>query len=423
MKKLLTITVLFAVLVGGMVYATDTRVMTMGEMNTVVKDDANIFLFPSTVNYYPKLFLGEIGYNYDYYYNKNAEEDYDLYKVGGNMAFAEGSDNPWVLGAYFSAEPYMNSLLWEYLYYYEKDGPSDFYTNNRINLLYGRNLGEIPFGFRFNYFNMSDENKDPAPDTMSNGQESLSRYEFAFGISPLDKKLDLALSLGLVTWKITDWYNSTVGVTDVVKPKGNMDVSLVGRYWMNPMGKYVLVPHAMISYCKEGLEDYDGTESNFTETDKTTTFNLGLGMNYEAEEDVLLAGDFGFEYMVEKYELKATVAEDSSMNRDDKWTDMVLPYFKLGLDAKVFNWMDFRAGVHTQWYRWKYTSDYYNDDDRTSFVETRTYLGGGFHWGKLTIDALIDPEFLINGPYFITGNETDYRYEGVAGKISLLYNF
>ncbi len=422
MKKLLTITVLFAVLIGGMVYATDTRVLTMGEMNMVVKDDANIFMFPSTVNYYPKLFLAEIGYNYDnYYYPKNAQEDYDMYKVGGNMAFGEGSDYPWVLGAYFSAEPYIPSLLYEYLNYYDKDGPSDFYTNNRINLLYGRNLGEIPFGIRFNYFNNSNENKDPGADTVYNGKQSLSRYEISLGISPLQKKLDLAVTLGLVTWKITDWYSSTVGVTDVVKPKGNMDFSLSGRYWMNPMGKYVLVPHATVSYVKEGLDAYDGPDLDFTETDKDLTFNLGLGMNYEAEEDVLLAGDVGFEMCTEKYEYKGAQATDTV--HDEKWTDLMLPYFKLGLDAKVLSWMDFRAGVYTKWWRDKYTSTYYLDDDRSSYVETQTYLGGGFHWGKLSIDALLDPEFLINGPYFITGNATDYRYEGVAGKVSLLYNF
>lgn len=455
MKRLLTITVFFAVLVGGMIYATDTRVLTMGDMNTVVKDDANIFLFPSTVNYYPKMFLGEVGPRYEYYdriddihswYDEEEDEwradtswvvdssmFYDVYKVGGNLAFGEGSDNPWVLGFYFSTEQYIPCLFNEYMMdnYGAPESLEDTVAfnlkkNNRITLLYGRNLGDIPFGFKFNYYKSGFENKDTGADTMNNEQKSLSRFEFGFGISPLQKKLDLAINIGLVTWKVTEWYDN-VGVSDVFKPKGNMDISLVGRYWMNPMGKYVLVPHAMITYVKEGLEDYtytqdgEGREVNYTITDKTTAFNLGLGMNYEAEEDVLLAGDFGFEYSMEKYEYKGAAATDTA--RDEKWTDMVLPYFKLGLDAKVLSWMDFRAGVHTQWYGRKNSSDYDHNDKRIGYVKTSTFLGGGFHWSKLTIDALIDPEFLINGPYFLTGDDTDNRYGGVAGKISLLYNF
>lgn len=56
-------------------------------------------------------------------------------------------------------------------------------------------------------------------------------------------------------------------------------------------------------------------------------------------------------------------------------------------------------------------------------AETMTYLGAGMHWGDLEIDAMIDPSFLTNGPYFISGEDTDGDYDGLAARVSLLYWF
>ena len=95
MKKLLTFTVLCLFVLGSMAFATNTRVLTMGEANNIVKDEANIFLYPSTINYYPKLFVGE----YNMHGTSGADPD-DPYEVTDDLYEILPSQNRDVIGKY-----------------------------------------------------------------------------------------------------------------------------------------------------------------------------------------------------------------------------------------------------------------------------------------------------------------------------------
>ena len=124
--------------------ATETRVMTMGNVNHIVKDDANIKLFPSTINYYPNIFVGEIGDDF----NGPTKDDYDeMCEVGVHWQFGADSDNPWVLGLYFSDEEYYHWILDKT----EED------ADHRIDLYYGRKLSDMPF---VAYHNMDMQDLD-----------------------------------------------------------------------------------------------------------------------------------------------------------------------------------------------------------------------------------------------------------------------
>ena len=127
----------------------------------------------------------------------------------------------------------------------------------------------------------------------------------------------------------------------------------------------------------------------------------------------LVVADIGFQmdnfkYTIDYADADATDPDDY----EDKYS--VLPYFKIGIDAHVFKWMDFRCGVNKYWVK-----NTYEPNAATkwvwSYAATSTYLGAGFHWGRFTIDAAINPDFLENGPYFISG-EDDYLTERVTLK-------
>ena len=51
---------LIAIFVSG-TSATETRVLTMGENNMVLLDEADIFIFPSRIHDWPNLAVGEFG--------------------------------------------------------------------------------------------------------------------------------------------------------------------------------------------------------------------------------------------------------------------------------------------------------------------------------------------------------------------------
>jgi len=419
MKRLLTFTILLVMVLGGMVLATDTRVNTMGDVNMIVKDEANVFLFPSTVNYYPKLFAAEIGERWFYYWDKQDEYDVYLNRVGAHFLLGEKSEAPWVIGAYFDTRPYFISMAqyteWWYGYYGSKDADEGSWTtNHKITALVGHEFNGIPVGMSISLYGMSEENADTT--TSNNFEASYTRYEFSFGLSPMQKKLDLGIGVAFTSWKDKWYYNSTEGVIDITKPKGNMDFYAAARYWMNPMGKYTLVPHFGLYYSKQGLEYYDPTLEETYET-KDMIFDLGLGMNYDAAENVLLVGDFGVAY--ESY--KTTYTPEGGTVTETKDPYMCLPYFRIGIDAYVFKWMNLRGGVKAEWMgeKWEPTTV---DERKWSWVETETYLGAGFHWGNFIIDANIDPDFLSRGPYFITGSN-DYNEYDISNRISLKYLF
>jgi hypothetical protein len=421
MKRLLTFTVLLTVLIGGAVFATDTRVNTMGNVNTIVKDEANVFQFPSTVNYYPKLFLAEVGER-NYFFPKQDQYDVYLNQVGAHFQLDQKSETPWVVGAYFDTRTFMPSIAQyiDWWHEYTKDaGEGSWSTNHRITAVVGREFNAMPVGFILSYYNMGQKNEDTM--VSNNYDESFSRFEFSFGLSPMQKKLDLGFGVAFTTWKDKDFYNSTLGVIDMTKPKGNMDLFLNARYWMDPMGKYTLVPHFGVMYSKQGAELYDVVSdvNTLDNTHKITdlVFDLGLGMNYDAAENVLVVGDIGFNY--DAY--KTTDEPTGGTKVEVKDNYLMLPYFRIGIDAYVFKWMNLRSGVVAQWQKEKYEPS--SVEKRTwSWVETQTFLGAGFHWGNFVIDANIDPDFLSRGPYFITGSN-DGNYYDISNKITLKYLF
>ncbi len=60
MKKLIFITLILTLVLAMSAFASRTRVLTMGDNNTILLDDNNIWQFPSRINDYPGLAIGEI---------------------------------------------------------------------------------------------------------------------------------------------------------------------------------------------------------------------------------------------------------------------------------------------------------------------------------------------------------------------------
>jgi hypothetical protein len=407
MKRMLIISVVAAFLLGGMAYATGTRVISMGEVNNIVKDGANIWLYPSTINYYPNIFRADISGSMG---TKNGSDG--LWKVGTHLQFGQDSESPWVLGAYFSTQPYSHDII--------SFGKTESSADQRINLFYGRNLGNTPFGFALGYYSDGDKNEDTL--ISNNYEESLSRYEFLFGISPMEGKADVSFGVAFTTWTDKDYDGSAAEVVDITKPSGNMDLTLRARYWMDPMGKFVTIPHVSFVYSKQGLEDY-GWSGTAWERQITTTYDwmvidFGMGLNCEADEDVLVVTDFGI--AMDNFKIKyEPVGADATEYKDNY---LILPYFKVGIDAYIMKWLDLRAGIISEWAR----NSYEPDDWRKriySDAYTWSYLGAGVHWGNFHLDAIIDPDFVTNGPYFISGEPSDDMYNGLASRVSLLYKF
>lgn len=348
--------------------ATDTRVMTMGDNNNVLLDEANIWIYPGRIIEYPNLAIGE--FDSDGFYN-----------FGINWKL--NNDNPWVLGTYFSTEQAYNP------------GIPNFtpLNNRRIDLLYGRDMGASNFGMRFSYFNSSEDYEEtpPVPGDTVLANESMSYYNFNLGLTEETGLWDVAVDLGFGTWTNED----DDGIVQN-EPDGFYDMAVMGRYFMQKGPNYTYIPHIGFMTGKLGVQDAVTTMSY-----KYTAFEAGFGLNYTPSNNVLAVCDFGFMYGKGK-------VEDDASNTEESVTTTVLPYFKIGLDADVFKWMDIRLGATSYWNKDKY--EFTDINNTFKYANNDTYLGFGFHWGNLHVDTYANPSLFLDGFNFISGESNSMNY-------------
>lgn len=440
MKKELLVFVIMVMMIGVAADASQVRLLTMGENYDVVKDDDNIWLFPSTINYYPDMVIGEIN--------------------GGNFSKA---GTHWKLGdmmfaTYFNKNGYGISIP-------DPSGTVGGWSTNmdqHIDLFVGMEVAGVMGGARLSYWGegVKRENDpqilntgsfDPYGLDHTNFDDSYRRVEFAFGASTMDGKADVSVQIGLNSWTEERNYAYGIGAAagdttftlyDETSADGCLDFSIMGRYFHEYNSDWTLVPHFAFSSGKNGLiaqdvlgvdTNSDGFDDRFDVWDaaeaesKMTSITLGVGTNFQASENVMTVTDMGLMIQKTTDELTLNVpagvtgVNPETYKQEDK--PVYLPYFKFGLDAELRSWLDLRVGAVSQWCS---TEETYEDNivrGSTSVTEsgvtTTTYLGAGFHWDDLTIDACIEPGFLNNGPNFITGNTTG----GWATQVALLYNF
>lgn len=445
-------------------FATETRTQVMGFNDGVMVDDYNIFRFPGRTFNYPNLAVGEFSiYNYQMIMSETADGaqlDYpsyqEFYNFGVNWQF--GDDNPWVVGTYistlvpmypqtFSGSNLMNNNL-------------GMNPNRRINLLVGHQLGNNNFGVNLEYIRGSSERahqttyNNEITDTTyvyssDDTKESFTYFNLILGLTEGTSGLwDVALGLDYGTW--TDEDQNGFKQTE---PDGYYDLSLEGRYFWQKSPKITLVPHGGVMIGKHGSKDYgsytdpsDTTNYLYSNSKRKSTmlgFDAGMGMHYTSGPDLLAVLDVGIQYGKTKYEVTYPTPDTAfhyNLDRTNEWTNFTLPYLKIGFEGSVFKWMDIRFGATTYWDISKNTQDYnsgsttyhymYHYEYKDKEAWNQTYLGFGFHWNRLHVDVMTDPDVFLRGFNFISGDspriDSDYYYYNndygyMNTKMSVLY--
>lgn len=382
MKKF-AIALVFVLAISGAAFATESRVMVMGDNGTVLVDDANTFRYFGRVYNYPDIAVGEFEV-------PDGDED-ALYGFGINWQFNE--DNPCVLGTYFSTDDPVLPMT-----YLGQNLPVDWLIdelqNRRVTLLYGRQLFGENFGFLFNYTSAGTES-DAAGDL---SKQSFSRVVFGVGITEAESgKWDVAASVGFGSWTEKDDEGY-----ELSEPDGFFDMTVEGRYFLKRSDKVTLVPHLGFWFGSRGATYIDGDAYS----EDLFQIDAGVGMQYHVSPNVLGVLDFGLRYIdvtTDETILDTSYETSSSM--------FALPYLKAGIEGQVFKWMDVRMGAVSQW-------EAYEESDIVSvnFADNSTYLGFGFHWGNLHIDTYTEPQMFLDGFNFISGAENNMNFQ-----ISVLY--
>ncbi len=368
MKKLLLgslIVVLAFALTG---WATQTRVLTMGNVNNIVKDDANILIYPHTINMYRNIVVGEF-------------DSDGFYRLGGHYDF--GSESC-VLGVYLDQTPLgVDAGYWP-------DGTVD----NRLNLFWGRPFGGTDLGLALSLY--SDSYVRDGDDADKTEQKEMA-LGLRLGAGLMEGALDVAAG-----FMYSNWTNKGTDGEDITTPETNMTIDFGGRYWYEFNDQVYFVPHLGFVYDMAGYTD----AADNTVKMNTMALDLGWGVNITPSDDVLFLFDFGINYTSMNY----------SNDVDMTDTYLTLPYFKVGLEGTVTDWWDVRVGAVKQWISSNIavTEDI---SDKYGYADTETYLGSGLHFGPMDLDVQINPQFALKGPNFVSGFDGSLAY-----MTSLTYN-
>ena len=429
MKKAIIFALAFVAVLGVSAMATDTRTMVMGNNNNIMLDDANVGLYPSRIANYPNLAFGEISnYGDGYYYSQ------DLYQVGVNWKF--GEENPWFLGTYFSTDGdflpldyFGNQMMeWDELgwlrdYYGEGGYPSAkaadmayLPSSRSFDLVYGRTFGTYNFGFSFgyNHSSYSSDVDSTATTSIDQEKESFSTMAFGVGLTPTTGKWDIALK-----FMTGSWTDETFRGEMESEPDGFSDLTIMGRYFHKYNNTITFVPHVMASMGKRGV-DYNDLDNDtlffgyYDYKQSRTAFEVGCGMNYTPVTNVLAVIDFGLQYEKIKTEYEETA--DSSGEATDSWT--AFPYFRVGVEGEVFSWLDARMGVTSDFASYKYKDEGDGYNYKYGDIVNTTYLGAGFNFNRLHIDTYMDPQLLLDGFDFVSGNSNTGQ---MNFEVSVLY--
>lgn len=366
--------------------ASDTRVVTMGDNNLILLDEANIGMFPSRIVEYPNLAIAELGSN-------------DMMSLGMHWKFRE--DKPCVLGTYL----YNNS-----------DEEHEFSPinapwgeNQRIDLYWGTKLSSHKFGVHIARRSSSD--KDDAVDDKD--ERSLSITRIGVGLTPDGDKYDLAAEIEFLGW--TEKGTKDDGSAyDISEPQGNVSFSLLARTFRKMNDNTTLIPHAGLDFGKFEYDMYDtDTPYDFVEREKNNVFriDLGSGIQYTPAVNVLAVMDIGIIYD----KVKTEMTDDEAAKTERTVSTFALPYFKIGLDADVFRWLDLRFGATSYWNTRTDDLETAGIKDTRKWPDNETYLGFGFHWSRLHVDVQTDPELFLDGFNFISGqsNNMNFRLSAV----------
>ncbi len=379
-KKILTLMVVAAVVVPMSAHATISRVIGLGgeHVNAIVIDQANYLIWPQLVKNYGTVANAEFGGGYP--------EAWDLHSVSANYDW--GDDGGVINFALNKGQQTRYSQMVDAA----GDGPG---INNALTLRYGRKMGgDNLIGIGLNYAAEAYERKE-GPKI----EQSASVMGIDIGYSFVEQNLDLVLG-----FEFAGFTNENAGAT-VTEANGMSNIMFAGRWWWDYSDKAALIPNLGINMTADNAKDAAGNENNIT----SSWIKLGAGHDWWPADNALVIFDFGFE-------IQATETEAGGSTSTDGWT--AIPYWRVGAETKIFEWLDGRIGAERNWAGMLQDGDTPNEQTWMRSV-TDTYVGASAHWNRLLFDVLVNPDFFNGGPYFISGDNSN----GMFSRVSMKYNF
>jgi hypothetical protein len=385
-------------------FASDTRVETMGAVNHVIRDNYNIWLYPSTLTEYPNLAVLGLGGRIitPTYFDPFQNRTFSVPLPG--FASSLGSD------IYGGSTVKLNSksALGFFASAANNTGIEFGNATQRFDLFYGMKMEQLALGLhvgRTSGMQKSSNSQSPA----SNVERSVGLWDFQVGIgSELSGmgSFEAAFNLGLLS------FTNKFGGQKQSEPDGNLNLGARARLFYKMNEQLTLVPNAEFIRNKIGVKSGTGATASKQEN-VSSTLLLGVGFLYKPQENYLFVSHVFFDRMSEKETDTPPAPARSSESKD---TFTTLPGVSVGLDAQLRKWIAVRFGV----VKWLGKAKFEGGTTTTEFSAAPFdwAMGIGIHVGDLLIDLGMDRDFIKRGPNALSG-QTGPMFP----KATLLYTF
>lgn len=349
-------------------YASETRVATMGGGGIFLQDQSNIFLFPGTIHQYPDLVVTEM----------RVRSNDRFYSIGMHMDYGSMTS-----GLYIN-QP-INSILLS-------TGQSQLLNNaTPINSAFayflGMELGGMDAGFGFIGASTSYEDNSFDPKQ----EESATYMGILAGVSNDMMDLGLLFELPSITLKNPDAEYSGFGL------QAN------GRYYLAKRNGYSIYPVASVSFGSTEIKD--AIEYGLF------AFAVGVGVEKQINDDNL------FVVGLEVSRIQTSSTPNGGVESTFALT--TLPGVYVGIESRISSWLIGRVGA-TQVNQQGVNK---TDGDQTGLTTSSDFLvslGLGMEFSNFLLDFNINETSLFDGPYIFAGTGAGTPF---ATSISITYNF
>lgn len=239
-----------------------------------------------------------------------------------------------------------------------------------------------------------------------------SRDNLLNGGSGLDIQFDTRAMIGL-----TEWWELVPAMS-----------LRVGSFFGEDLANF----GSGLTYNNEaGREDVNRTEVRIN----WMTFDIGVAGHFKPTDyiDFWLAGGYQFQRAASQFEhlFQEAPGADPPLIRDeplefssDRLSGDSFPYIRIALEARVFSWLDLRAGVVKYMRADKQIQETVDDQENANNRNNDTtqdfpffdyFIGAAIHYEGFFLDMQVDPEYFRRGPYFASGAGGNMFINGSLG--------
>ena len=378
---------IFLLFLGSNAFATASRINSMGggSKAITVDDDSNIWNFPSAIVDWGNRVLidrfdgtkGEFGLHY------SLSQDMVLVFYGGDhsdRSFQYGGKASDLTNCGIACEGNGNTFK----------GAMGFGWNN----------GGNKFGLLLSIYG---DNRSTQPDPSQSAQAK-GPLGMKFGLGGSFGELDLTMNLG---YGALNDQSKEIGGGD-----GHFEMELLGRYTTNVAPGVDAIPYLTFDFHDKSVKSV-GVVSK----DTRVGFNLGTDLKIQPANDIYIYPGVGI-----AFDMESAGPDDA----ESETSTLILPYFGLGLDAKITEWLDFRMGASQRDEMVTVDACPAGAGACSSSTTTKNsdavlaYSAGfGLKFADLTLDLNVNPQFFNNGVYFVNGSST----QTFGLEVAMLYSW